>query len=227
LIQFTENLDFDRYLDTEEVKEAMALAEQTEDYIQQERDSLTDESLVHPDSGEPEDDPKVAIVRWKWRLRMLEKVDPVSGELSDGDDAMLRRDYLISEGVDVLPVPEDRLSLSRGLQQSGAAVIGGLSEEALQEWNQKFKKAFKSNQLEDDAISEYQAAKSALSGTRLGAVHSTSSISAIKKQLGKIDEPDAIHQEYKEPVISTVQDDRLQYKKHVNQLPYMKRNPAM
>ena len=79
-----------------QVKEAMALAEQTEDYIQQERDSLTDESLVHPDSGEPEDDPKVAIVRWKWRLRMLEKVDPVSGELSDGDDAILRRDYLIS-----------------------------------------------------------------------------------------------------------------------------------
>lgn len=228
LIQFTENLDFDRYLDTEEVKEAMALAEQTEDYIQQERDSLTDESLVHPDSGEPEDDPKVAIVRWKWRLRMLEKVDPVSGELSDGDDAILRRDYLINEGVDVLSVPEDRLSLSRGLQQSGAAVLG-LSEEALQEWNQKFRNATKSNQLEDDAISEYQAAKSALTGTKLGSMHSTSSISAIKKQLGKIGESEesAINQVYKEPVISTVKDGRLEYKKHVNQLPYMKRNPAM
>ena len=53
-----------------QVKEAMALAEQTEDYVQAERDALTDESMVHPDSGEPEDDPKVAIVRWKWRLRM-------------------------------------------------------------------------------------------------------------------------------------------------------------
>ena len=50
------------------MKEAMALAEQTEDYVQAERDALTDESMVHPDSGEPEDDPKVAIVRWKWRL---------------------------------------------------------------------------------------------------------------------------------------------------------------
>ena len=211
----------------------MALAEQTEDYIQQERDSLTDESLVHPDSGEPEDDPKVAIVRWKWRLRMVEKVDPVSGELSDADDAIPRREYLINEGVDVLPVPEDRLSSSRGLQQSGAAVISGLSEEALHEWNKKFKKAFKSNQTEDDAISEYQAAKSALSGTKLGAVHSTNSISAIKKQMGKIKESEesAMQQVYQEPTVSTIEDGvtlgRLEYKKHVNQLPYMKRNPAM
>lgn len=225
LIQFTENLDFDRYLDTEEVKEAMALAEQTEDYVQQERDSLTEESMVHPDSGEPEDDPKVAIVRWKWRLRMLEKVDPVTGELSEEDDAIIRRDYLLSEGVDVLALPTDRLSLSRGLQQSGAAVMG-LNDDALEEWNEKFRNSMRDNQ-DDDAMSEYRTAKSALSDTKLGGVHSTTSLNAIKKQLGKIEEVSALHQVYQEPTVSVIQDDRLQYKKHVNQLPYMNRNPAM
>lgn len=184
----------------------MAIAEQTEDYVQAGRDALTDESMVHPDSGEPEDDPKVAIVRWKWRLRMLEKVDPVTGEASEGDDAIIRRDYLLSEGVDVLPIPTDRLSLSRGLQQSGAAVMG-LTEDALQEWNQKFKN--KNNQKDDDAMSEYAAAKSALSGTKLGAMHSASSISAIKKQLALdqiSEEPiSALKQVYQEPTVSVIQ----------------------
>lgn len=229
LIKFTENLDFDKYLDTEEVKEAMALAEQTEDYVQAERDALTDESMVHPDSGEPEDDPKVAIVRWKWRMRMLEKVDPVTGEISEGDEAIIRRDYLLSEGVDVLPIPMDRLSLSRGLQASGAAVMG-LSEDALQEWNQKFKSSLENNQKDDDAMSDYAAAKSALSGTKLGAVHSTNSISAIKKQLSKVSEKpevSALDQVYQEPTVSVIQENRLKYQKAVNKLPYMNRNPAM
>jgi len=184
------------YLNNEEVKEAMALAEQTEDYVQQARDALTDESLVHPDSGEPEDDPKVAIVRCKWRMRMQETVDPVTGEASDGDDAILRRDYLVNEGVDVMPVPMDRLSLSRGLQQ-GAAI---LSDDALKEWNDKFKRGEGDNHVDefDDARSEYAAAKSALSGTKLGNMHSASSISAIKNGLDKVSEVDesAINKTY-------------------------------
>lgn len=230
LIQFTENLDFDKYLNDEEIKDALDLAEQTEDFVKQSRDVLTDESMVHPDSGEPEEDPKVAIVRWKWRLRMLEKVDLVTGEKSDADDAIGRREYLLDQGVDVLPIPMDRLSLSRGLQQSGAAVMG-LSEDAIKEWNTKFKSGG-DNQVEDDARSEYAVAKSALSNTKLGSLHSTNSIAAIKRRMDSISEteeekPAAPQRTYLEPKISLIKEGRLKYKGHVNQLPYMNRNPAV
>merc|ERR1712150_49462 len=120
----------------------------------------------------------------------------------------------------------DRLSLSRGLQKSGAAVMG-LTEDSIKEWNAKYKSSTVDNQ-DEDAISDYSFAKSALSDTKLGSVHSTSSISAIKRRMDKIKEtPDISTYTYKEPTISIVDDGRLNYKQHVNQLPYMNRNPAV
>lgn len=225
LIQFTENLDYDKFIDDEQVQSALALAEQTEEFVKAERDALTDESLVHPDSGEPEDDPSVGIVRWKWRLRMIEKVDPVSGERSDDEGAIMRREYLISQGIPVLDIPMDRLSLSRGLEKAGSAVLG-LDEDAIKAWNDKFKESEASNNQDMTEISEYKAAKDARKSTQLGNVHSTSSIAAIKRRMDKIITV-GVTTDYQEPRINTIVEDRLSYKNHVNQLPYMNRNPAV
>ena len=224
-------MDFDKFLDDEEVQSALILAEQAEKLFKEEKDGLTDESLVDQETGAPSSELD-AIPRWKWKARMTEKVDAVTGEPSE--DGIDRRDFLINSGVDVLPLPTDRLSLSRQLQQAGTSI---LSDEALKEWNAKFKQSaqdLSNNQREDDEQSVFSEAARLLSDNKsLGKVHSASSIAAIQTRTQKtarlpaIKEANALETEYAEPVISTVKDNRLAYKKHVNQLPYQNRNPAV
>ena len=153
---------------------------------------------------------------------MVETVDPETGEPSDEDDAISRRDYLTAQGIDVQRVTSDDERRRAAVEGSGTV---GLSKEALKRWNDKEDAAAAPTRpKEDDALS---TASSLLSDSRkIRSVHSARSVAAVAKQTKRSFSLPEI-KEVPAPKIVTIDEKRLAYKSHVNQLPYMNRNPAV
>jgi len=188
-----------------------------------------DNELVHPDTGASGYDGDDAISRAEWRQRMVETVDPDTGEPSDADDAVSRRDYLIEQGVDVQRLHAGDIRSRAAVSSSGV----GLTEEAVREWKSKHEGAdYPQNEEKDDDV--MSTASAVLADSRkIRSVHSARSVAAIARQqemrVSKIDRLPEIHEikEIAAPKIVTLDEKRLEYKKHPNQLPYMNRNPAV
>lgn len=192
-----------------------------------------DNELVHPDTGASGYDGDDAISRAEWRERMVEMVDPETGEPSDSDDAVSRRRYLLDQGLDVqrLYAGDAR---KRAARRGPGAV--GLTAEALKEWNASNggggrRQQDEEEELEDDIMSTASAVLA--DSKKIRSVHSARSVAAIarKKEMRvpKIDRLPEIHEAggIPAPKIVTLDEGRLEYKKHANQLPYMNRNPAV
>lgn len=185
-----------------------------------------DNELVHPDTGVGGYDGDDAISRKEWRQRMTETVDPETGEPSDEDDAISRRDYLKEQGIDVQRVHASDERIRAALAHSG----GALTAEALKEWKSKGDKgqghADDGNSVDDDVLST--ASQVLADSKKIRSVHSARSVAAVAKRKQEkkgITLPQI--KEIRPPVIVTLDEKRLNYKKHVNQLPYMNRNPAV
>ena len=195
-----------------------------------------DNELVHPDTGAGGYDGDDAISRGEWRERMLETVDPETGEPSDADDAVSRRDYLTAQGVDVA-----RVNASDNRNRSVAPRGVGLSAEALREWNAANGngggaggrgRGGNDDDPEDDILSTASAVLA--DSKRIRSVHSARSVAAIARQkelrqrkIERLPELTEAPGGIQPPKIVTVDEKRLDYKKHTNQLPYMNRNPAV
>ena len=238
LLKFTEDIneeDFDAQMeamleDGDQDEDWAALLEEAENAgsaVEFDPES-DDNELVHPDTGASGYDGDDAISRAEWRERMVEMVDPETGEPSDSDDAVSRRRYLLDQGLDVqrLYAGDAR---KRAARRGPGAV--GLTAEALKEWNASNggRRQQDEEELEDDIMSTASAVLA--DSKKIRSVHSARSVAAIarKKEMRvpKIDRLPEIHEGIPAPKIVTLDEGRLEYKKHANQLPYMNRNPAV
>jgi hypothetical protein len=193
-----------------------------------------DNELVHPDTGAGGYDGDDAISRAEWRERMAVKVHPTTGEPSDAEGAVSRRDYLTSKGVDV-----QRINAGDARRRAAAAKGVGLTAEALAEWHAGSGGGggggggggSGAGEKDDDVMSTASAVLA--DSKKIRSVHSARSVAAVARQKNNKGErptlvlPDISESSIPAPKIVTLDEDRLAYKKHTNQLPYMNRNPAV
>ena len=195
-----------------------------------------DNELVHPDTGAGGYDGDDAISRAEWRERMAVKVNPKTGEPSDAEGAVSRRDYLTSQGMDVQRINAGD-ARRRAAAARGAGAVG-LTADALAEWNAssggKDGGGGGAGGKDDDALSTASAVLA--DSKKIRSVHSARSVAAVARQQqqqakkgGGLPEIAELHSGMgiPAPKIVTLDEDRLAYKKHTNQLPYMNRNPAV
>merc|ERR1712139_704083 len=101
----------------------------------------------------------------------------------------------------------------------GGAAAVGLTEEALKEWTDKNSKSEPEKPKEDDALS---TASALLSDSRkIRSVHSARSVAAVAKQSKRSTLNLPQIKEVPAPRVVTLDEKRLDYQSHVNQLPYM------